>query len=51
MAILRLFFRNGKVFFRLDANYRTRFVFKTGGHQNIADPYYKRIIWFFKNGY
>jgi len=38
-------------FFLLDANLRTRFVFKTGGHQNIADPYYRRIIWFFKNGF
>ncbi len=38
-------------FFLLDTNLCTRFVFKTGGHQNISDPYYKRIIWFFKNGY
>lgn len=37
-------------YFLLDANLRTKFVFKTGGHQNIVDPYYKRIIWFFKNG-
>ena len=37
-------------FFLLDANLRTKFVFKAGGHQNIVDPYYKRIICFFKNG-
>lgn len=38
-------------FFLLHNNLRTQFVYKTGGEQNINDSYYKRIIFFFKEGY
>lgn len=38
-------------FFVIDQNLRTRFVFKAGGDQNIEDPYYRRILKFFKTGW
>ena len=38
-------------FFVLDTMLRTKFVFKTGGHQKISGPYYKRIISYLRNGY
>jgi hypothetical protein len=38
-------------FFLLDSDLRTKFVYKTGGDQNITDAYYNRVIKYFRNGY